>query len=148
MKIESGKWRALGKIFCVGIGLLVFAALFVSCSDGSSSDENLETYYGYSLNYNDSYHRVIAYNCVETSESNVYDVKTAELHFFSVSNSNYTDRTGKELCDMIRTNAVSADSSIAGTQSSATTATITGTSGTVKTFNIPAGMSYTMYYYF
>ncbi len=64
--------------------------------------------------------------------------------YFSISNSNYTDRTGSELCDMARTRAFSPSSKESYTLSRDVTYTIS--SGAV--FYLPAGLEYQVWYYF
>ena len=106
------------------------------------------TRYGYKLNSDESYHRVVVYVAADNGD-HTYDVVSASIHFFSKTNDSYKNRTGQELIDMVKTKSVTPSSSKEGTQSQAATSTATNSSTNVtSTFKIPAGMKYTIYYYF
>lgn len=104
--------------------------------------------YGYTLDYNESYHRVVCYYATNNGD-HTYEVCGLSYHYFAKSNANYKDRTGSELCDMISTGAVSPSSSKSYTQANDATPTIKNTSsGEKDTFNIHKGQEYTVNYYF
>lgn len=130
--------------------LCVLAAIVTAgCSSGDGdSSEEIVNFTGYSLNYDSSYHRVVKYGAVSLG-SNTYDVRELSYYYFSVSNSNYKNRTGSELCDIVRTNAVAFTSSELGVTSRESTVTFSDSSGNVtKTFYIHKGQKYTIYYFF
>lgn len=137
--------------------LVLLAALstaFTGCSHGSggSDDEStttLVTRYAYILNADSSYHRVYKYVATDNGD-NTFEVKSSSIHYLSISNSNYTNRTGSELCAMIRTNAVKPSSSEESTFTEDKDTTITNTKSPtgVDTFHHYKGEKYTVYYYF
>lgn len=123
--------------------------LLSGCSDGGEeSDSGTVTKYGYKLNYNSNYHLVRKYIAIDNGD-NTFDVKSVSVHFFSISNDNYKNRAGGELCDMVKTNAVKPSSSEEITLASDMTQTIKNTiTGLVETFYTNKGLRYTVYYYF
>ena len=125
------------------------AMLLAGCSDGDHhnyyvSPANTVTRYSYNLNYNDAYHRVAKLVALDNGD-NTFEVKAVSYHFFA--RSTYQNRTGGELCDMVRTGAVAPSSSSGGTIKSDTTHNINMSTGK-DVFNLRAGLSYTYYYYF
>ena len=134
--------------------LVLLAALstaFTGCSHGSGDESTttLVTRYGYKLNADSSYHRVVKYVATDNGD-NTFEVKSSSIHYLSISNSNYTNRTGSELCAMIRTNAVKPSSSEESTFTEDKDTTITNTKSPtgVDTFHHYKGEKYTVYYYF
>ena len=125
--------------------------MFAACSDGSDgggSSRTLVTKYVYNMTSDANYYRVCEFQCYDNGD-NTYDVVSASIHFFSKTNDSYKNRTGQELIDMVKTKSVTPSSSKEGTQSQAATSTATNSSTNVtSTFKIPAGMKYTIYYYF
>ncbi|WP_407426063.1 hypothetical protein [Treponema sp.] len=149
MKNTDGKCKIYRTLIIIFTTLCLFT-VFSACSDGGGGSGSSETVtkYSYNLTSYENYYRVNVFYCIET-ESNSYYVKSYEIHLFSKTNSNYKNKAGNELCDMVRTKAVTASSSENKTQASATTTSATNSSTGVKTtYNIPAGLEYTVYYYF
>ena len=141
------------KFFKVLFYLMIVSALVLipSCSDsddgGTPSDETSVTKYTYNLTSNQNYYIVDEFHCVDNGD-NTYDVKTAYRHFFKNTSENYKNKTGQELINLIKTKSVTATTSKSGTQTSAATQPVKNSAGEVTwTYNIPAGMSYTVYYY-
>lgn len=156
MKTENRKWNPAkgfaGKIPLVILAL--FAVLMLGgCStdgsgDGGGISRPLVTKYTSNLTSNATYYRVDEFHCYANGD-NTYDVVSASILFFSKTNASYKNRTGQELIDMVKTKSVTPSSSKEGTQSQAATSTATNSSTNVtSTFKIPAGMKYTIYYYF
>lgn len=107
------------------------------------------TRYGYKLNSDESYHRVVVYVAADNGD-HTFEVKSYNIHYFAISNSNYTNRTGSELCDMVRTGAVTPSSSknyILPADSNPTMTNASAPNGK-DTFHIHKGQQYTVYYYF
>ncbi len=136
----------------LAVFVMAFTTILLGCSDGSGggggSSKRTVSKYGYKLNYNTSYHRVIKYIAID-NEDDTYSVSNCSIHYFSISNSNYKNRSGGELCDMIKTNAITPSSSQDYTlEKDATTTTTYPSTGKVETFYLPKGLNYTIYYYF
>ncbi|MBQ9281494.1 MAG: hypothetical protein IJ207_04765 [Treponema sp.] len=133
--------------------LVALSTAFTGCSHGSggSDDESattLVTRYGYKLNADSSYHRVVKYVATDNGD-NTFEVKSYSLHYFSISNSEYTNRSGSELCDMVSTNAVQPTSSKEDTFTEDKDTTVTNsTTGITYTYHHYKGEKYTVYYYF
>ena len=123
------------------------AMLLAGCSDGdddSGSSASTVTRYAYRLNYNDSYHRVTKFIALDNG-SNSFEVEAASLHYFAIST--YQNRTGNELCDIVRTNAVAPNSSSDSTIANDTAQNVNTSTGT-DVFHLRKGLRYTVYYYF
>lgn len=134
---------------CVALAVATCAMmLLIGCSDddGESSVSTV-TRYAYKLNSNSSYHRVVKYVAVDNGD-NTFEVNSVSYHYFAISNSDYKNRTGDELCTMVRTNAVEPDSSEEITLQNDTNATVNMVSGAIQTFHLHKGLRYTNYYYF
>ncbi|MBR4599515.1 MAG: hypothetical protein IKO39_05645 [Treponema sp.] len=150
MKNENMTWNTARRIVLVILGIF---SLFMlgACSDGSGeggSSRPLVTRYTYNLTSNATYYRVNEFHCYD-NEDNTYDVVSLSIHCFSKTNDSYKNRTGQELIDMVRTNSVTSSSTIEKTSTEASTSTATNSSTNITlTYNIPAGMNYTIYYYF
>lgn len=107
------------------------------------------TRYGYKLNSDESYHRVVVYVAADNGD-HTFEVKSYNIHYFAISNSNYTNRTGTELCDMVRTGAVTPSSSKNYILSADSNPTMTNASAPngKDTFHLYKGQTYTVHYYF
>ena len=148
MKLENEKLRISRIIFFLLV-VMIAVAEFISCTTGDNekSSETV-TRYGYKLNYNDSYHRVVKYTAINDGDD-TFEVKECSIHFFSKSNENYQKRTGAELCDIVATNAVPPSSSKTLTAEKESFQTLRSSmSDIVQTFHINKGLKYTIYYYF
>ena len=155
--IFEAKSQWIRNVLCVLV-MLVVSAAFVGCKhDDDDDDDDDDTVtlvykYGYSLNNETSsgfkYHKVVKYGCIDNGD-NTYEVKEYSIHRFSTENTSYTDRTGNELISMVKNNSRTADYSKVYTISKDTTNTITNSdSGTTYYYNIPSGLSYTIYLYY
>lgn len=107
------------------------------------------TSYAYKMDFDDTYHRVTNYIGTDNGD-NTYEVCDFTYHYFAKSNANYKDRTGSELCDMVKTGAVTPSSSVSYTLSDDTNHTVNNSkSPTGKdTFHIYKGQKFTRNYYF
>ena len=123
--------------------------MFFACSDSGDDGggETLVVKYTSNLTSNANYYIVDEYHCVDKGD-NTYDVRTANRHFFKNTSESYKDKTGQELINIVKAKSVTATNSKTLTQSkdAVTKATNAATSVT-WTFNIPEGMTYTVYYY-
>ncbi len=149
MKNENMNWNTARRIVLVILGIFSLF-MFAACSDGSGGGgggKTIVTRYGYRLNFNNTYHRVSKYTAYD-NDDNTYEVINCELHFFAISNSNYKNRTGVELCDMVKMNAVEPSSSQEYTVSQDTYPTINTSTGEKDVFHMKEGLTYTAYYYF
>ena len=125
------------------IPFLCLALIFSSCSDGSGSGaEPTQEYYGYKLNYNDTYHRVLKF-VAGSNGDNTYNVVKAYQYFFDTGNSDYKNRTGSQLCDMIVLNARTPSLTKEYTYPEDGIQKIGD-----KSFNIKKGQKATIYYYY
>ena len=119
---------------------------FASCSDDDES-ETLVTKYTYNLSRNENYYIVYEYHCVDNGDT-TYNVKSGIQHYFNKTKYSAYSSNGGGLIYLVEGKAVTATTSKSYTQSKATTATAKNSAGEiVATFNIPAGMSYTVCYY-
>ena len=131
------------------LALTVLAvSMFISCSDDSGdSEESLVTKYMYNLTSNENYYIVDVFFCIDNG-NNVFDVRYSNRHFFKNTSENFKDKTGLELIALVKSNSLTATSTKTRTQQTDTTATARNSNGEITaTYNIPAGMSYTVYYY-
>ena len=123
--------------------------MFFACSDsGDDGDgETLVVKYTSNLTSNDDYYIVNEFHCVDKGD-NTYDVRTSNRHFFKNTSENYKNKTGQELINMVKAKSVTATNSKTGTQPKDVVQTATNAATSVTwTFNIPEGMTYTVYYY-
>ena len=94
------------KISLFLIFLLLLSGVLISCSsDGGSSsgddgDEKLVTHYSYNLEANETYYIVHKYESLDNG-NNTYGVKKYTGHYFSKTNSTYSDKGGNELCSFV-----------------------------------------------
>lgn len=105
------------------------------------------TRYGYKLNADDTYHRVSKFVAADNGD-HTFEVKECGFYYFAISK--YANRTGRELCDIVRTDAVSPSSSKEYTMGRDSNPTITNTNSPngVDTFHIYKGQKYTENHYF
>ncbi|MBR1536363.1 MAG: hypothetical protein IJ630_05445 [Treponema sp.] len=122
--------------------------MFFACSDSNDDGgETLVTKYTYNLTSNADYYIVNEFHCVDRGE-NIYDVRTANRHFFKNTSESYKDKTGQELINMVKAKSVTVTRESTATQSEAQSLPVKSSSGDVLyTLNIPAGMISTIYYY-
>lgn len=146
MNIENRTMTILKKLAVV-ILMLFSVSLLSGCADddGGSSEETV-TKLGYTLNYNQSYHRVVRYIATDNGDD-TYEVTDYSVHLFSISNENYKSRTGGELCDIVKTSAVKESSKYESVLQEDKTSTLTSSKGTL-TFYLHKGLKCYVYYYF
>lgn len=141
--------NSLRKIRIFAALALPFAlvAALSSCSDdgGEDAGEPTVTRFGYRLDFDETYHRVVRYVAVDRGLSS-FDVKEVSYHYFAKSSRR--SRTGVELCDIVETGAFGPDSSSSWTFRKERDDTMTYSDGSVETFYIRKGLACTDYYYF
>ena len=125
--------------------LLLTTVLFSACQNDIDNSEELETKTGFVLN-DGSYHRVVKY-VAKNNGDDTFEVREYSQHLFSASNSDYKNRTGTELCDMVLSAAVEASSSYEYTLSADEDQYINYDDYT-ETFHLYSGLTYKVYYYF
>ena len=123
------------------IPFLCLALIFSSCSDGSGSGSvPTQEYYGYRKT--DTYHQILKF-VAGSNGDNTYNVVKVYQYNFDIGNSDYKNRTGSQLLDMINLNARTPSITKEYTYTEETIVTIVD-----KSFNIKKGQKATIYYYY
>lgn len=152
------------KLILILFPLFLLCGSLVSCSDGDSGsgeteeqqeqqEQQLVKSYGGSLNIKlkntktnetKTFHRVSLYNSVDNGD-NTYNVKEHEIHYFATSNSDYTNLTISELCEIVENGSVENDSKYNYTLKEDRTISV---KNSTRKYLLPAGLEYAVYYYF
>lgn len=143
--------RNFSKIILVSL-LLALSLAFASCSDGDGGGDSrtLVTRYSYNLTANETYYYVREYNAYYEGNY-VYDVHDYIVHYFLKTNSKYKDKTGNELCEIVKNRSATPNSKTPYVVEGDKTHTInvSQSDGTTKviTMNISDGTSYESWIY-
>lgn len=138
----------------LAVFVMAFATILLGCSDGigggGGSSSELVTKYSYNLTSNENYYYVSEFHAYYQGNY-VYIVHDCIFHYFLKTNSRYNNKTGAELCDIVKNRNVSPNSKINSVVEGEKQYKInhTQSDGTIKqiTMNIPDGTAYESWVY-
>ena len=130
----------------VMLSMILLVAVTACKQDEEDEEEQLVTRYSYNLTSNDSYYIVAAYNCVDNGD-NTYSAKNYAMHYFYKASSSFKDKSGAKLIYFVRNGIYAPSASKSYTRDTSTKITVNSSNDTKIYYELPEGISYTVYWY-